>query len=80
MGLILYLSFWIWILKKGYCYQLYNLKYFVLVILIFVVFFIEGIADATFVHNRGLFILMLLGIVLSDQNNNINRNQTIITN
>ena len=35
------------------------------VLLIFLFFLIEGIADATFTQNRGLFILILLGLVLS---------------
>lgn len=65
VGVSLYISFWITImhqsrplLQKGYY------KEFIIAVLICIFFAIEGIADATFVHNRGLFILMLLGLII----------------
>lgn len=65
VGVCLYVSFWVVImrqssplLQKGYY------KEFIIAVLICAFFFIEGIADATFVHNRGVFILILLGLII----------------
>ena len=62
-GVILYFAFWFSILRKSTKEQLPSGQLFVL--LIFIFFLIEGIADATFTQNRGLFILILLGLILS---------------
>ncbi len=64
VGLVLYFSFWFWIVKKGMSLQKTNPRDFFLIISIFIFFLIEGVADATFTHNRGLFILILLGMIL----------------
>ena len=37
-----------------------------LVLLIIFFFAIESTSDATITHNRGLFIMMLLGLLMSD--------------
>ena len=63
VGVILYFTFWGTILRKSAKELLPEIQLFVL--LIFLFFLIEGIADATFTQNRGLFILILLGLVLS---------------
>ena len=63
-GVCLYCYFWIMILRKALMAQKNNVKLFVLVLMVFVFFFIEGIADSTFTHNRGLFILIVLGCSL----------------
>ena len=64
VGLILFCCFWFWVVKKGVSLQNVNPRDFFLVLAIFIFFLIEGIADATFTHNRGLFILILLGMIL----------------
>lgn len=70
IGVILYFVFWVWIIKKGLKLQTISVKASFIVFLTFLFFLIEGIADSTFTHNRGLFMLVLLGIVLS-----INKNE-----
>lgn len=68
-GVMLYISFWLHILLKGYSFfkkkprQL--LKYFFTTILITMFFAIEGTSDSTFTTHRGFFILMLLAMNLS---------------
>lgn len=62
-GVILYFAFWFSILRKSTKELLPTMQ--LLVLLIFIFFLIEGIADATFTQNRGLFILILLGLILS---------------
>jgi hypothetical protein len=34
--------------------------------MVFLFFLIEGVADSTFTHNRGLFILIIMGCALTD--------------
>ena len=63
VGVILYFTFWGTILRKSAKELLPEIQLFVL--LIFLFFLIEGIADATVTQNRGLFILILLGLALS---------------
>ena len=72
VGVCLYYLFWYKILKKSYEFQS-NKRQFLLVLLIFIFFLIEGIADATFTHNRGLFILIILGCVSSNNNRSYDR-------
>lgn len=64
-GVILYFSFWGTVLRKSAKARLPEVRLFVM--LVFLFFLIEGIADATFTQNRGLFILILLGLVLSSE-------------
>lgn len=65
IGVILYFTFWIWIIKIGTKKRYQNSKLFSFTLLVFLFFLIEGVADATFTHNRGLFTLILLGAFLS---------------
>lgn len=69
VGVILYFWFWYWIVKSGFKIQFTLPQNSLFVFLVFAFFLIEGIADATFTHNRGLFILILLGMVLSNSKN-----------
>lgn len=64
IGVILYFTFWAWIIKISARKRFINMKQFLFTLLISLFFLIEGVADATFTHNRGLFILILLGMVL----------------
>ena len=41
-----------------------NLKYFAITLLIIIFFLIECTSDSTITHNRGLFVMMLLGLSL----------------
>lgn len=66
VGVILYWSFWIYLLKYVMRKQYSEQKQFLLTVLAFVFFTIEGFGDVTFTHNRGLFVLILMGMVLSD--------------
>ena len=70
VGIILYLSFWGYILKKAY---LYNKKSnnsrpqsLILVVLIVGFLAIEGTTASTFIAQGGFVIMMLLGLILSD--------------
>lgn len=62
VGVALYVAFWVFILRKA---RRLPVKEQLLVWLGFFFFLIEGVADSTFTHNRGVFILILLGITLS---------------
>lgn len=68
IGVILFLSFFIYIYNKSQ--KLYKVsqkdKHFIIPILIIGYFLIESIADATFTSHRGFFIMMLLGLALSE--------------
>lgn len=69
IGVLLYILFFIYIIRKAY--QLFlstqKEKYFVIPFLIIGYLLIENIADATFTGHRGFFIMMLLGLVISEQ-------------
>ena len=69
VGVILYIVFWIYILKKSFYYfkQTNHVKYFLIAILIVGFVSIENVADASFTSNRGFFMMMFLGLVLSEQ-------------
>ncbi|MBC5631258.1 MAG: O-antigen ligase domain-containing protein [Parabacteroides johnsonii] len=64
VGLYFYSAFWIHILKKSFKSQ--SAKQLILTLLIVSFMGIEGIADSTFTTHRGFFILMFLGLVLSE--------------
>jgi len=68
VGLFLFVYFWIRILKAMFAYKKkYGMdKLFLITTLIIAFFGIECIADSTFTHNRGFFILVILGLTLSE--------------
>ena len=47
----------------------YNMKCLSMVLMIIGFFIIEGTTDSTFTTHRGFFVLMLLGLILSDLKN-----------
>ena len=51
-----------------------DMKLTVISMLIIVFFAIENIADATFTSNRGLFFMMMLGLIYSDMKKAIQTN------
>ena len=69
VGVILYIVFWIYILDKSFFYfrQTNHVKYFLIAILIVGFVAIENVADASFTSNRGFFMMLFLGLVLSEQ-------------
>lgn len=71
-GVFLYLLFWFYILRKAFLFLLRskNAKYFVLTLLITGYIFIENIADASITSNRGYFMMMLLGLIMSELKQN----------
>lgn len=68
IGTILYLMFWFYIIKKAFVFfqKTHSSKHIILALLITAFFAIEGIADSTFTTHRGFFVLMLLGLILSE--------------
>ncbi len=68
VGIILFISFWFYLIRKAYLYfiKTNNTHYMILAIIIVGYFAIENIADATFTSNRGLFFMMFLGLIFSD--------------
>lgn len=80
VGAILYIFFFIYIIKKAYMLFLATQKekYFVIPFLIIGYLLIENIADATFTGHRGFFIMMLLGLVMSEQRHQLATNSSPI--
>ena len=78
VGIVLFILFWIYLIKKSLLYAnvTRDMKLTVISILIIVFFAIENIADATFTSNRGLFFMMMLGLIYSDMNKAIKTNNT----
>ena len=68
VGLALFLLFW-WkrytTAKNNYI-KTGDMLPFKMVMLIIIFFFIESIADSTFTHNRGMYMMMLLALFLKD--------------
>ncbi|MDH6534534.1 O-antigen ligase domain-containing protein [Parabacteroides sp. 52] len=67
VGVVLFFLFWIHLLKKtvGVFKWGYN-KEAVLMLLVIVFFLIECTSDATITHNRGVFMMMFLGLVYAE--------------
>ena len=66
IGVGLYVYFWIWVVFKGIKLGNYGYKKEYLLILLSAIFFaIEGVADATFSQNRGLFILIITAMTVA---------------
>ncbi|RHJ84381.1 O-antigen ligase domain-containing protein [Parabacteroides sp. AM08-6] len=79
VGVILFFTFWgnlgIQTLKK---YRI-SPKDALLALMIIIFFLIECTSDSTITHNRGLFMMMLLGLILSDLKRAQNNYQTKVT-
>jgi hypothetical protein len=83
VGIILYVLFWIYLFRKAFFFyrKSRNRPFLIIIILIIAYLAIEGIADSTFISNRGFFVMMLVGLVLVDmkwqcRELNINLNKT----
>jgi len=67
VGIILFFSFWIRLTIKAIRYFKAGFHKDAFIALMIVVFFIiECTSDATITHNRGMFIMMILGLVFAD--------------
>lgn len=69
IGIFLFLLFWFYIIKKSYKYSIIikNSKLLTITILIIGYILIENIADASFTSNRGLFMMIFLGLIAANQ-------------
>jgi O-antigen ligase len=67
VGVILFFYFWAYLMKRAF--QIFKkgfLKESVIAILIIMFFLIECTSDSTITHNRGMFMMMILGLVFAD--------------
>jgi hypothetical protein len=66
-GAILFFTFWIHLARKAIkVYRLNCHKEATIALVIIIFFMIECTSDATITHNRGMFIMMMLGLLFSD--------------
>ncbi|MDR1221304.1 MAG: O-antigen ligase family protein [Tannerella sp.] len=66
-GVILFFTFWIYLARKAMkVYRLNCHKEATIALIIIIFFMIESTTDSTITHNRGMFIMMLLGLLFSD--------------
>ena len=66
-GIVLFFYFWFYLFRKAVRMYLKGfLKESALVVMMVVFFIIECTSDATLTHNRGMFMMMLLGLVSSE--------------
>lgn len=66
IGAMLFFWFWIYLARRAVKAYKYCYKESLMAILIVVFFMIESVADATLTHNRGLFMMILLGLLFYD--------------
>ena len=68
VGVVLYLLFWLYIVKKATSLNLSNknMHLFLITACIVGFLFIENVADATLTGNRGAFMMMFLGYTFSN--------------
>ncbi len=79
VGVVLFLLFWIHIIKKSIKYSLNinNPKLLTITILIIGYILIENIADASFTSNRGFFMMTFLGLIAANQKTENNKSLSI---
>lgn len=70
VGVLLFIGFFFFIARKAFLIfkKTQEPKNLVISLLIIGYFLIESIADATFTGHRGLFMMMILGLVFADRN------------
>ena len=70
-GVLLYITFWIYIIKKAFHFfkKTLQAKLMIIVILLVCFFAIEGTTDSTITTHRGLFMMMLLGLMMGEMKN-----------
>ena len=69
VGILLFILFWIYLISKSIKHSIItnNSKLFSITCLIIGYLLIENIADASFTSNRGLFMMIFLGLVAANQ-------------
>ncbi|MDR1556039.1 MAG: O-antigen ligase domain-containing protein [Tannerellaceae bacterium] len=67
-GIVLYILFWVYICKRAFAFygKTKNIHFLIISILIVGFLGIEGTSDSTFISNRGVFVMMLLGLILAE--------------
>lgn len=77
VGVGLFCLFWLFVLLKfvRLSKQSGQVKYFVLFLLIAGYLFIENIAEAAFTSNKGFFMMMLLGLILTSYRHELKKNR-----
>ncbi len=65
IGISFYIIFWKRRIKSVFIDRKINNSRFIIVLLMIIMLAIESIADNTFIQNRGVYIMMLMGIVVS---------------
>ncbi len=66
-GVFLFFYFWLYLFKRAiHIFKKGYLKEAVMAIMIILFFLIESTSDATLTHNRGMFMMMILGLVFAD--------------
>lgn len=75
VGICLFVCFWIYLFRKSFLflYKTANIQYFVVSILAACFLFIENVADASFTSNRGFFMMLFLGFLMSEQKQNVDK-------
>lgn len=68
VGVLLFILFWIYIIRKQLSYVSIHkdMKYIIVSVLIIGFILIENVADAAFTSNRGFFMMLFLGLILSN--------------
>lgn len=66
VGVILFFVFWVYLGLKGLKYYQLAHKEALMVLMVVGFFLIECVADTTITHNRGFYMMMLLGLLFSD--------------
>jgi hypothetical protein len=66
-GIVLYLLFWLYICRRAFYFYKGTKDLHLIVVVVLIVGFlgIDGTTDSTFISNRGFFVMMLLGLVVS---------------
>lgn len=69
IGIMLFILFWLYIINKSIRYSKItnNAQLFIITCLIIGYLLIENIADASFTSNRGLFMMIFLGLIIGNQ-------------
>ncbi|MGL4412257.1 MAG: hypothetical protein ACRCTF_09120 [Bacteroidales bacterium] len=68
VGIILFSYFWVYIYKQIKCFEIskFSLPFTSVVYLGIAFFTIESVADSTFTHNRGVLVLMIMALSISE--------------
>lgn len=66
IGVFLFFSFWVYLGIRGLKHYKIAHKETLMVLMIVCFFLIECVADTTITHNRGFYMMMLLGLLFSD--------------